>query len=263
MHREIVSVWPMQQPYDHEIGEVLSQYRALRKEIRDAGLPTQKRYEKALRRLRVKIAYTDFEPHSLKDRKNIWLRICHRFVKDLESKLQSPYVVQAAAELRGSRAQRHVPRREFQLHRRETIRRGRRQIAQDQRELTGRLRRRVYRRALSALVRRTKSTADPATAAAKTERLRIFHEERQQSRRKRQELREVRSRKRMRLFSRQKEWLRYGQEAGQAGDDLWAEMEGNMVGLPPGPGAGAWPRLRQQQREELTGAVEEFVKGVR
>lgn len=257
----------MPQPRDHEIGPVLHEHRALRNTITRMGNPAMTYHQNALARLRKKLAAIDFEGQRTNERKNTWLMICHRFVKglkaDLQPLLKKDGARKAAERANYARQQRLLAARRRVQKRRARVRAFKNRLAnRKQRRLSVPVKKGVWttswqrRLASRPLFRWMKSTADPAVAAAKAKRLQAL----QQSR---QELRQLRSAKRMRLFLRQKKWLRRSEESGQAGDDLWQEMESYAVEQGASRSVQAWPNLRKKQSSRLAGAVEAFVRGGR
>lgn len=233
-----------------------------------------RRHRKALARLKAKIARTDFAEEKRNERKGTWLRICHRFVKGLKSDLEPLFKKHRAAHRarRAAHARRQkilAARHRVQARRARVRALAERMANRTQGQLSVPVKKVVWttyrqrRLALRPPFRRMKSTADPATTAAKAERLRAEQQKREQAAKNRQEIRELRSRKRMRLVLRQQEWLRRGDERERAGDDLWAEMEGSGGGAGVQESSLAWPDLRRKQSRRLAGVVEAFVRGGR
>lgn len=298
----------MQQPYEHEIGHVLSEHRTLCNSIVRLGEPAVKCHGRAVVRLKERIADAGFEKLGLKERKNNWLKLCHWYVRILRADLKTLVDQEAAkgqAEPKHSLSTKRLRGRRWTLDARaRALRRSKgvmesasgapraprvRRIDEDRSmmeertrqrmrreragtpytnktppamrlETTRRSTRRARRVLWPSLVRRTKSTADPDVAAAKLERLR---DERGRAVTRREELREVRSSRMRRLRLQQDEWLRRRrhEESGQAGNDLWAELEGYMGGTATSSGRSAWPRISGRQGERLVEEVEAFVSG--
>ena len=209
-------------PRPHEVEDVLRRYRTTCNVASRVGEQAVQRLGKAMVRFRKKVAAVDFDTQSPSERKNTWLRLCHRFVKSLKADsepLYRKYVAKQAA-LRGHRAGRgrrlaarhRVQERPSRLRAREdrvarTVQGQLSVPVKKYHPVTYRLRRLASRAPVR--IRRRKSTTDPAVAA---ERLRS----REQAFKSRQELRELRSRKRAMLFRRRMEWLR----RSEAGEDL-------------------------------------------
>jgi hypothetical protein len=72
---------------------------------------------------------------------------------------------------------------------------------------------------------------------------------------------ELRSKQRMRLFSKREAWLRQSQEKSSIGDVLWQNSQEDQHSAPRKDDLWAWPRLAQRQRDLLADEVEAFVRG--